>query len=198
EVDGNVVEDCAVKARATMGKHRTQPFRFELLEQRRLLDAVPVGEAYFSDAPLAGTVRTVAQIGGVTYFGVRTASAANLSSPAELWRTDGTPGGTAKIASLGFTSPFSPYSYPTPVSNLTDVSGRIFFSVGQGGSNAELWTNDGTSAGTSRLTDLGWPTQTSPTFTPKSYDLTAWNGKLYFMNYSSSWELWSSDGTYAN
>jgi ELWxxDGT repeat protein len=66
----------------------------------------------------------------------------------ELWRTDGTPGGTVLVADI----------LPGPTSSspegLTFAGGQLVFSAQDGIHGRELWTTDGTAAGTRLLEDL--------------------------------------------
>ncbi len=39
----------------------------------------------------------------------------------DLWKSDGTPGGTARVASTGIVVPFSPYSFTTPLAGAFDM-----------------------------------------------------------------------------
>src|SRR5439155_11492720 len=63
-----------------------------------------------------------------------------------LWRTDGTPAGTALVKSLG-------------VSELTAVNGTLFFASRSHPSlsspGARLWKSDGTAEGTVLVADIG-------------------------------------------
>jgi ELWxxDGT repeat protein len=172
----------------------------ELLEARRLFDAVALGETYFSDAPLnSGSVRTMGSIGGVTYFGRRGDTQAGVGGRAELWRTDGTAAGTYKIpVTTRALYSYPPNEAPPPISNFTDVNGTFYFTISLSGDGYELWKSDGTTAGTQYLSSLGY-SGSATTANPKDFRLTSFNGKLYFLDYtfSSGWELWQSDGTMA-
>jgi ELWxxDGT repeat protein len=66
----------------------------------------------------------------------------------ELWKTDGTPGGTVLVKDIR----------PGPVGSLPSylavIDGRLFFSANDGLHGAELWTSDGTAEGTVLLQDI--------------------------------------------
>ncbi|MEB3320201.1 MAG: ELWxxDGT repeat protein [Cyanobium sp.] len=64
----------------------------------------------------------------------------------QLWRSDGTAGGTQLVAS---SRQFS--SGPT---NLTALGSTLFFTASDGISGAELWKSNGTAAGTVLVTDI--------------------------------------------
>jgi|CXWL01.1.fsa_nt_gi ELWxxDGT repeat protein len=70
------------------------------------------------------------------------------NSGGEPWWSDGTLGGTRRIADL----------WPGPGSSrpreFTALGGRVFFRASDPDHGAELWVTDGTFDGTSRLTDL--------------------------------------------
>ncbi|MEA2488712.1 MAG: hypothetical protein QOH21_504 [Acidobacteriota bacterium] len=58
-----------------------------------------------------------------------------------LWRTDGTEGGTIKLSS-------------TPAYAMAVLRNQLLFAGIEAGAGGELWTSDGTSAGTHLVTDL--------------------------------------------
>jgi ELWxxDGT repeat protein len=109
----------------------------------------------------------------------------------ELWRTDGTTAGTrllADIRSGGKRSGSSPRS-------LTALGRRtVFFSAFDDSSGRELWRTDGTTAGTTRITDLNSGSSSS-----NPGDLTVVDSTLFFSadDGRSGRELWRSDGTTA-
>jgi ELWxxDGT repeat protein len=100
-----------------------------------------------------------------------------LSSTEELWRTDGTPGGTEQLTSADL-----------PIQGLLAVgSSRVYFLASKD-ETVSLWTSNGTRAGTVEL--AAWPTsEGSPSF------LTALGDQLYFHLGGFDKELWTSDGT---
>jgi eukaryotic-like serine/threonine-protein kinase len=118
------------------------------------------------------------------------------STGRELWKSDGTEAGTMRVKDI-----FSGIGSSFP-SNLTNVNGRLYFSArgktSEGiDSGYELWTSDGTLAGTTRVKDIY-----SGIGSSKPSNLTNVNGKLYFSargktseGIDSGYELWTSDGT---
>src|SRR6478736_5083872 len=78
--------------------------------------------------------------------------------------------------------------------SITIVNGLAFFTANDGSHGVELWKTDGTSAGTTLVTDLS-PGASS------SYpgDLANVNGTLFFRANDGTHgdELWKSDGTAA-
>jgi ELWxxDGT repeat protein len=111
-------------------------------------------------------------------------SADNGSSGRELWRSDGTSGGTYAV----FSQPGSVELYPT---ELFVFSGSLFFSGYAPTTGQELWVSDGTTAGTHLFKDLvpgsagSYPT-----------DFHVMNGVLYFSAGDfPDCQLWRSNGT---
>jgi ELWxxDGT repeat protein len=80
-------------------------------------------------------------------------------------------------------------------SDLTDVSGELFFAADDGTHGDELWKSDGTTVGTQLVSDINPGSGSSvPT------DLTNVNGELYFRASDGTHnpdELFRSDGTAA-
>ncbi len=66
----------------------------------------------------------------------------------ELWRSDGTPSGTALIRDV------CPGVCPSFPRDLTVVGDEVFFSADDGAHGRELWKTDGTTAGTTLVVDL--------------------------------------------
>ena len=58
----------------------------------------------------------------------------------ELWKSDGTPGGTMLVKDI---NPSTGHSSPA---HLTDVNGTLFFQASDVANNPELWKSDGTDA----------------------------------------------------
>jgi ELWxxDGT repeat protein len=105
----------------------------------------------------------------------------------ELYRSDGTAGGTLMVKDI---NPGSTGSYPA---YLTNVKGTLFFSATDGVSGEELWKSDGTAGGTLMVRDVNpGSASSSPS------DLTNVDGLLYFAARGAGGvELWQSDGTAA-
>ncbi|MES1244646.1 MAG: ELWxxDGT repeat protein [Acidobacteriota bacterium] len=104
--------------------------------------------------------------------------------PLQLWRTDGTT--TTRLATFpGQDSVVFPLK-------LTPFGGKVFFNVDDGVHGVELWSTDGTPAGTGLVRDL------LPGFhSSKPTQLTAVGGTLFFTAADElhGRELWQSDGT---
>ena len=107
----------------------------------------------------------------------------------ELWKSDGTAGGTVLVIAIAPQSGEKWYSLPA---HAMAAGGRLFFdllrvSTSDTFSIDGLWQSDGTATGTSRLLATG---------TGLFYDFTAADGLMYFTR-SFPAELWRSDGTVA-
>jgi ELWxxDGT repeat protein len=160
------------------------------------------GELWKSNGTAAGTIPVtdslgnpinspldLASVGGTLYLsGQQSGSSGHQTG---LWKTDGTPGGTSFVQSIGGS-----------ISSLTDVGGTAYFVVttaaANGQKDAALWKSNGTASSASLVHDFG----SLPAAAPSPIaDLTAFNGKLYFAaddrtaNPDQGVELWTSDGT---
>ncbi|MDC0710840.1 hypothetical protein POL68_20360 [Stigmatella sp. ncwal1] len=142
-----------------------------------------------------------------------------LASDKTLWRSDGTPGGTFAVATLPFqigemvafngalffggyqglwksdgTVASQVQTFEGKVGSFATLGGALFFAGTHGSFGTELWTSDGTAAGTHLLKDLVPGPEGS-----LLRELLAWNGGLYFTASTSlgTRGLWRSDGTAA-
>ena len=127
-------------------------------------------------------------LGGVGLFSART-NTLGWPHNFELWRTDGTPQGTALLVEI----------HPDPTigagpAHLTRVGEVVYFAADDGSSGSELWRSDGTAAGTWRVADIEpGPNGSDPD------ELFEYAGQLYFTASTAAdgRELWTSDGTAA-
>jgi ELWxxDGT repeat protein len=123
-------------------------------------DINPAGSSHPIDNSL-----NFANVNGTLFF-----SANDGATGRELWKSDGTSGGTVMVKDI---NPGTGDSNPAV---LTNVNGRLYFSAFDGGTTGiELWTSDGTSAGTVLVQDLLTGINTS---SPNG--LTNVNGTLFF------------------
>jgi ELWxxDGT repeat protein len=123
-------------------------------------------------------------LNGILYF--------TLDSGGELWRSDGTAAGTVMVKSFevasGIPSDFS-------ISNLAVANGKIWFTgAKETAAGKELWTSDGTTAGTIMVKDINPGDGGSYPF-----GYTWALGKLFFIANDglNGPELWVTDGTSA-
>ena len=87
----------------------------------------------------------------------------------ELWRTDGTAGGTALVRDV------APGRLSSNVHDLVSLGGRVYFSAFTPATGFELWQSDGTETGTQLVSDIiPGPMSSNPT------DLTIAGNLLFF------------------
>lgn len=119
----------------------------------------------FYDAGLLGLPRTFVAVGQNVFF-----TADDGSRGEQLWKTDGTTGGTvlvkdlfpavnrAVLASAGAEGPAPDYratpSTATFLADLTAVNGTLFFTARDATRGMELWKSDGTANGTVLVKDI--------------------------------------------
>ena len=176
--------------RADDGVHGNEWFRTDgTAAGTSLLKDINPGEAGSRPAsgPSAEAARAAA-VGGTVFF-----TAADASRGAELWKTDGTPGGTVLVKDI---RPGVPGSSPT---NLTAVGNTLYFVANDGTNGVELWKSDGTEAGPVMVADLA---PGSATAAPVPIGVL--NGRLFFAARAPDAgqappgrELWVTDGTAA-
>ena len=122
-------------------------------------------------------------MGNVGYF-----AATDPTHGTELWRTDGTPGGTFLVADIW---PGVNSSSPAEIVVAED---RLFFVASDTTAGRELWTSDGTAAGTHLVKDV-YPGPSSSL--PASLTPVGSNVFLKACVTAYGCELWKSDGTTA-
>jgi ELWxxDGT repeat protein len=148
------------------------------------------GGLWVTDGTEAGTQRVSPHVGaipgpfvpykGELYYFVRS----NLTGGTEMWKTDGTPGGTVMVRTLpGRDSDFIP-------SAGTVMDGVLYFLGATGTGTLGLWRSDGTSAGTSLVTEV--PSGITKVV-PAEHRLVMTGGRFGTPPYP----LWVSDGTAA-
>jgi ELWxxDGT repeat protein len=168
--------------------------------------AIDVGDGgftlYSSDGTLAGT----RQLGALALNGGQSAPAlvgtTNLlylrCNPAangnELCATDGTSAGTRLVKDI------QPGATPSSPTQLVGVGDRLYFIAfvpgpPLAGDHSELWTSDGTAAGTVALTDAFANQGTS---LGAQFVMPFGTKALMIANTATASELWISDGTPAN
>jgi ELWxxDGT repeat protein len=107
-------------------------------------DGTAVGTFQLTDPSVGVVSLTRAWVAsqGVLYFVARDAE-----HGAELWRTDGTPGGTRLVEDI------RPGPQDSDIRELTPYRGRSWFSVDDGQHGGALWRSNGTEAGTALAVD---------------------------------------------
>jgi ELWxxDGT repeat protein len=150
---------------------RCRHARFELLEDRRLLDATPQLVRDTNLLAAGSSPNNLVAVGNVAYF-----VANDGTHGSELWKSDGSAAGTMLVQEINTGS--ANFNY------LTNVNGTLFFIANDGTHGGELWKSDGTAAGTVLVADIRPGSVSSY---PKS--LTNVNGTLFFI---------ANDGTHGN
>jgi ELWxxDGT repeat protein len=157
----------------------------------------PVNDLWRTDGTRQGTFRIAtdlslcdadhlqaAEIGGVLVFPATT----GIGQECNLWRSDGTPGGTGPLLSLG-----SVFGGVNPlVEDPVRAGNRLFFLVPEFG-KISLWASDGTAA--TLLRSFPWDNHT---FSSHPRLVTALGARVFFLASaveSGDEELWTSDGT---
>ena len=118
-------------------------------------------------------------VGSSTYF----------FASGQLWRTDGTPEGTTRVATLDPDGEFD--SYTTALAALGDT---LLFTVGRRDTGVELWRSDGSEAGTQLVKDINpGPAGSVPR------DGVVVGARMFFTadDGETGRELWRTDGTAA-
>lgn len=107
----------------------------------------------------------------------------------ELWRTDGSAGGTWRLKDL------NPGAASSSPGELTAVGNVLYFTADVAGYGRELYATDGTSAGTRLVRDI----DLRPGLGSDPRHLIAFQGRVYFHANDGVHgpELWRSDGTMA-
>ncbi len=167
---------------------------------------------YTSDGTEAGTVQIGAdyfirnirffqEFNGRLYF-----TAYSNANGREIWSTDGTLAGTTMLKDINPGAPAAFVESYDP--HFTIFNGRLFFVANDGTHGYELWSTDGTNAGTSMFVDLRNPEPSDNTVLGAFYSsgysylpLKVFNGRMYFSANAgvagddSTFSLYSTDGT---
>lgn len=119
---------------------------------------------------------------GQLFFSANTPA---YSGASELWKTDGTAGGTVLVKNITGSA--------YPAGRLTDVNGTLYFvdDILSDQYGNEIWRSDGTTAGTSMVKAIGGGSGSAPRY------LTNYNGTLYFSADDGvhDRQIWKTDGT---
>lgn len=132
-----------------------------------------------------------AQMGNTLFFSANTSD-----NGVELWKTDGTSGGTVMVKDI------YPGSNGSNPNHFWVVGNRLFFTANDGVVGRELWVTDGTEAGTILLADIrpGISSAFQDFFLTLDFrDFCVFQDQLFFRAYTSTdgLELYKSDGTSA-
>jgi ELWxxDGT repeat protein len=160
--------------------------RLEPLEPRRVLSANFDLLADLNRTPVTegSNPHSLTAVGDKLFFYASTPTHGD-----ELWVSDGTEAGTRLVKDIR-PGPESSTQFTNPPS-MANVGGKLFFTANDGIHGNELWTSDGTAAGTHLVRDL-WE---GPNDGVDSWaDIVDMEGIAYFQG---RYALWRSDGTEA-
>jgi ELWxxDGT repeat protein len=145
--------------------------------------------------PISGPISDLTDVGGTAYFLAPTIGI-HGSQDVALWTSNGTGPGTTVLHDFGsVTAPA-----PLQVANLTAFNGQLYFAADDKtalpDAGVELWTSDGTSLGTTMVTDINLGSSSGLSLQSAFASV---NGNLYFLaDDSSGFTLWQTDGTALN
>ncbi len=189
EAGTRLLRDIAVPVPDYLGAFDSSPGDFTAAAGRVFFNAwegVHGFELWSTDGTEAGT-RLVEDFepgeygsvpGGLTPFGRELAFTIAFPQPGGLWRSDGTEGGSARIAAGG-------------AENLVAAGGRLFYLGSDPTTGSELWTSDGTSEGTRLVRDI-----TPGPAGSNLYAFTSAGTRVFFQaQVTDGTALWTSDGT---
>ncbi|MEM6343253.1 MAG: ELWxxDGT repeat protein [Bacteroidota bacterium] len=174
-------------------------------------DATHGGELWRTDGTEAGTyllkdifpgtqssyddyyeARETAYVNGILFF-----EADDDSNGVELWVSDGTTTGTELIDLYpgGNTYTWGFYPYSSNPNNFYVGGNRVYFNASSP-TGSELWTSDGTAAGTMMIEVYPDTNSSGYHYSSNPDNFFYHNGYLYFSAYNAEGrELWKSDGT---
>jgi ELWxxDGT repeat protein len=138
--------------------------------------------------PGSGDPYAITEFGGKLYM-----NASDSLHGSELWVSDGTASGTSLLKDI---NPGTASGGAGDYATFTAYNGKLYFDARTDAEGRELWSTDGTSAGTTMVKDM-WAGPGSSQ--PGQYGLCVYNNKMYFNAADSinHYQLWSSDGTAA-
>lgn len=138
------------------------------------------------DLPLSSSPVPMVTVGTTTFF-----LATDPRQGTELWRTDGSPAGTVLVRDI---NPGSASGLSSSRSTAITLGGRLFLAADNGVTGVELWSSDGSAAGTQLVADINPGAGSSnPTL------LGVAGSRLFFAAFVQGigTELWVTDGTTA-
>lgn len=126
-------------------------------------------------------INSLHAVGNCVYF-----QGNDMANGYELWRTDGTVGGTMMVKNINPGGDSSPRL-------LTSMNGILYFSANDGTHGFELWRSDGTNGGTYLVKDL----RTGDAGDIDISNITATTDAVYIQsaNGDGTFALWKSNGT---
>ena len=134
----------------------------------------------------SGYVGTPVSMNGELFFNAR-----DSENGSQLWKTDGTPGGTVLVTTV---NSLSPNSFGSSFYDLTNINGKLFFAASDNSHGQELWISDGSSGGTMMIKDINPGSKSSY---PRITNIT--QNAIFFLatDSTNTQQLWKSNGTTA-
>ena len=116
----------------------------------------------------------------------------------ELWKSDGTTGGTNLVKDINPGVSDDGSAYDSNPRDFIEFNDKLYFAANDGENGKELWVTDGTTEGTQLAVDIS-PGMSDDSSAYVSYpgDFIEFNDKLYFSasDGENGRELWVTDGT---
>lgn len=111
-----------------------------------------------------------------------------------LYKSDGTSANTLAVREFS-----SGLNQTVFCSHLVPFNGKVYFSAKDAGTGYELWSTDGTEAGTSKVKEINAGSTNSGDGVSRIFQAQVFKNRLYFWAFdpASGHELWSTDGTSA-
>jgi ELWxxDGT repeat protein len=136
----------------------------------------------------------VTAAGGRLFFLTSNLTWEPFTATVTLWASDATPAGTMPLKEFTLPSVFS-----LPPIGLTAVGETLYFAVDDGEHGAELWTSDGSSAGTVLIRDAVSGPKGLLDYYCQDYCVpfvVSAAGEIFFTTWQpTGYEVWRSDGT---
>lgn len=180
-----------------INSNRSLQFDFPLSSTKAIYVSKTDQTIWATDGTLAGTIqlsadiKMVGDLGSLIYLdGKLIFSGTTAATGAELYITDGTPGGTLLVKDINAGAAGS-----SPDFDVAIMNGFMYFTAATASEGRELWRTDGTPVGTTLVKDI-FP-GTNDSNLPGNYQLFSSGTYLLFAARTASQgiELWRSDGT---
>jgi ELWxxDGT repeat protein len=162
-------------------------------------------------SPISSNPQELTVFNGALFFVANDIDFEGHGQGVELWKTDGTEGGTILVKNIAIEDPENPNWEPDrPIDSspheLTIFNGALYFAAtdGQYGPEqygVELWKTDGTEANTEIVKDIGiHPVNDTLSYDSSPEQFTVFNNELYFFadDGTTGFEPWKTVGTTIN
>ena len=155
-----------------------------------MTDGTPAGTVLVRDirkGPFDSDPGRLVAVGDLLFFRAET-----KRHGSELWKSDGTRGGTVLVKDINPGPRGSMYNSIGAFGQMEALGNTLFFRANDGETGSEIWTSDGTAAGTRLVKDI-WPGhhESFPMM------LTAFGNEVFFdaEDDEHGEELWKTDGS---